>query len=70
MIESKILPAEEFIKQYNSHNHDCGCEWRNIVAMRKFAEAHVKAALEQAAENVGLSYKKSVLTAYPLDNIK
>ena len=66
----QILPAEEFIKEYNSHEHDCGCEWRNIVAMRKFAEAHVQAALEAASEKVGLSYKHAILNAYPSDNIK
>lgn len=38
--------------------------------MIEFAKLHVEQALECASENVGLSYKNSILNAYPLDLIK
>ncbi len=36
----------------------------------EFAKLHVEAALEEASEKVGLSYKQSILNSYPLTNIK
>jgi hypothetical protein len=50
-----IKSAIEFLKDYNNHEHGeserCNCRWRDEVAMRQFAKAHVKAALEAAAKN-------------------
>ncbi len=47
---SKIPTSEEFIKEYNTHEH-CDCRWRDLVAMREFAKLHVKQALEAAYKN-------------------
>lgn len=86
---NKIPTAEEFIKEYNNHEHsksdECGCRWRDLVAMRKFAQLHVEAALKAAAESVDFTHetyasiqegnimeidKESILNAYDKNLIK
>lgn len=78
-MENKLPTAEEFIKDKLSEIHD-----ENIFedllkrmfkvdvteCMKEFAKIHIKAALESASENVGLSYKQSILNAYPENLIK
>lgn len=68
--------AEEFIEEtYSSVPYELD---QIIELMKEFAKLHVQEALEQAAENAKIGYldgygyinKKSILTAYPLDNIK
>lgn len=71
-----IPTAEEVLREYNSHSYDS--DWRTLVAMRKFAKLHVEAALKAAAINVSMGpfsvgrgvLKQSILTAYPIENIK
>lgn len=46
-----------------------------IIALKEFAEFHVKAALEAASKSVKynrpyIEVKDSILNAYPLENIK
>jgi hypothetical protein len=70
----KIPTAQELLKEYHT-NYDLQPE-EAIEAMKKFAELHVKAALKAASEKgrsnltiAGIE-KKSILEAYPLENIK
>jgi hypothetical protein len=80
-----IPTAEEFLKEYNNHNHSksegCSCRYRDIVALREFAKLHVEAALKAASEGAFVDLiqtnlgdceinKKSILYAYQLENIK
>jgi len=78
---SRIPTAEEFCKNFKPN----GKTWQENFhqTMIEFAKLHVKSALEAASENAvaeiefcrnGDEYlivnKQSILTAYPLDNIK
>jgi hypothetical protein len=79
-----MISAEEILREYNSHIQES--DWRTLVAMRKFAQLHVEAALNAASEQakasvdgngewissrIGASvYKDSILNAYPKENIK
>ena len=80
-----IPKAEEFLKEYNNHNHSksegCSCRYRDIVALREFAKLHVTEALKSASRKAYFrdsngfvctteENKKSILNAYPLSNIK
>jgi hypothetical protein len=72
-MEIKIPTAEEFAKQFRKTNPIAEAEsiehWMGQHCI-EFAKLHVEQALEAASENVGLSYKNSILNAYPLTNIK
>lgn len=68
---SNLLQFEEGPPEYLVDKEDF------ISALHEFAKAHVEAALERAAENAEITYfgnyivdKHSILTAYPLENIK
>lgn len=73
-----VKTAEETLREYNAHEY--ASDWRTIVAMKKFAQMHVEAALKYALENYefkdgcdthGVDLKEdSILNAYPLDLIK
>jgi len=67
---SKIQTARKFYDKHESD--DC------VVMMIAFAKLHVKAALKEALNNVHVNgnipqdwvNRDSILSAYPLDNIK
>ena len=80
-----IPTAEEFLKQYNNHDHSksegCSCRYRDIVALKEFAKLHVEAALEAKIKAMAMKnfyndgYDLNELdaftkNAYPLTNIK
>ncbi len=64
----KIPTAKEFINKKIDGKVFFDYEVPDILI--EFAKLHVDAALEEASEKVGLSYKQSILNSYPLDNIK
>ncbi len=74
-MENNIPTAEEFLKDLQ-HDYEETGEYKMYFAidipnkLKEFAKLHVEAALEQASEKVGLSYKQSILNSYPLTNIK
>lgn len=71
----KLPTAEEFL---NSKQYDWVEDINTTECMIEFAKLHVQAALESAAEklpyddklNQDMLVKKSILNAYPLNNIK
>lgn len=81
---NKIPTAEEFINNsstledliYGDYKDDIN--WaKSLLAerLKEFAQLHVKAALEAAAENAAeipsaYSYKKTILNSYSDENIK
>ena len=78
-----IPTAEEFLKEYNNHNHSksegCSCRYRDIVALREFAKLHVKKALIKAGNVLNVDNdgdyvehptRDRIINSYPLENIK
>lgn len=83
METSKIPTAEEIVKsKFKDSFLDFEYLDLHVEAMEEFARLHVTAALEAAAEKAETErgylnnlpvinvVKKSILNAYPLDNIK
>jgi hypothetical protein len=73
----KIPTAEEFVLEHNSKGVDL--EWNYVTkeAMIEFAKLHVEAALEAANDKVNYAMEEfggvfpdTVLSVYPLNNIK
>ena len=72
---SKILKAEEFLKEKDDYGHLSVYADETAIIMIKFAKLHVKAALK-AAEEIAIdfdcerNYDNSILNCYSLKDIK
>lgn len=86
MEKNKIPTAEDFLDNYEDE-YFAGAVFGEfaykkeqvVKAMIEFAKLHVKAALEEASNNVKVDFsedfligvnKTSILSAYPLNNMK
>jgi hypothetical protein len=81
-VENKIPTAEKFVEEYTGDDEDGYLRYDTVEYMcREFAKLHVEAALKAASEDAdiipdpnGMDWdvvsKDSILSAYPLENIK